>query len=92
MGRTDVASAFQGAEVCHGRCLGKHMGEGGRRPIKDLLLGYGIPRMCNNLKEISSEKVSAKEGMILCRTMPFPAESKMCKMLGLRCSQERYTD
>lgn len=70
------------------------MGEGGLSPIKDLLLGYGIPRMCNNLKELSSEKVSEKEGVILCRAMPFPAESwkQMCKILGLRCSQERYRD
>lgn len=60
------------------------MGEGGCCPIKDLLLGFGLPRMCNNLKEISFEKVSEKEGVILGRTMPFPVESwkQMCKIMG----------
>lgn len=70
-----------------------HMGEGGRYPIKDLLSESGLPRVCNNLKEISCEKVSEKEGVILGGTVPFLVGSwkQMCKILGLRHNQEDYT-
>lgn len=68
-----------------------HMGEGGCYPIKDLLLDSGLPRVRNNLKEVSCEKGSEKEGVILGRTVPFPVESwkQMCTMLGLRHSWGR---
>lgn len=70
-----------------------HMGAGGHSPITDLLSESGLPRVCSNLKEIPCEKGSEKEGVILGRAVPFPVESwkQMCKMLGLRHSQERYT-
>lgn len=60
------------------------MGAGGHYPIKDLLLESGLPRVCSNLKEISCEKGSEKEGVVLGRAVPFPVESwkQMCKMLG----------